>query len=273
MALVTAASVADRVGEGDDDGGLMTCPPWKTALTLLMAKSPTIRLRTPMGSLFKQVIEGSSARVLCMLLKADKPAYGIEEAVDTLNCKTQNAIVKIVSQNSLNFNCKMLPLSRMFNPLEISIVCLFRQIHQPLLNDKSRPHCLRQQIAILRLLRDARATVCHTDETFKQFLRLTRNQLDVVNNHHQQNALEFCNQMLHATESDLDKPRTLLEMCRTRVRYELNIRGLGVHHIRDCVSHTVKNYLLYGDLDPEEYTVSLWISHFGFLLLRINNMY
>ena len=80
--------------------------------------------------------------------------------------------------------------------------------------------------------------MCHLDNIFKQFLLLIRNRLNTHCNHLQQDTLEYCNQILHAIESDLDKPRTLLAMCRTRVRHELNIRGLSVHHIdglvQDC---------------------------------------
>ena len=258
MALVTAASVADRGGEGDHDVGTMTCPPWGTALTLLVTKSPTLRLNTSMGSLFKQVIEGSSARVLCMLLKADKPAYGIEEAVDALNSTKLNAITKITSQHGIGVDGIVMRFAHWFRPLEISIACLLCDIHRPVYTAKSNLCGIRQQFAMLRLLRDARANVCHLDDIFKQFLLLIRNRLNTHYNHLQQDTLEYCNQILHAIEADLDKPRTLLEMCRTRVRYELNIRGLGVHHIRNCMSHIHEKYLLYGDLlESDEYSLTV----------------
>ena len=256
MALVTAASATDRGDGADGSGDMTTFPSRRIALSLLMAKSPTLRLRTYKGSLFKQVIECSSARVLCVLLKADKPAFGIEEAVDGINSAKLSALWKIASQYPIALDCRLLLFTHIFCPLEISIASLLWHIHQPVHTVESNLGGIRQQVATLRLLRDARATVCHLEEIFRQFLLLIRNRLNTHYNHLQQDSLEYCNQILHTIESDLDKPRTLLEMCRARVRYELNIRGLSVHHIRDCVSHIVENYLLYGDLlEPEEYTV------------------
>ena len=62
------------------------------------------------------------------------------------------------------------------------------------------------------------------------------------------------NQVLDAVELDTTKPRRLIELCRTRVRHQLNIRGLCVHHIRSDIGHIVEKYLLYGDVpEPGEY--------------------
>ena len=259
--LVTAFLAADNFEDAfKDEDWSVVCPSKKQALDLLVEKSPTLRLETTYGSLFKQVIDGCSARVLCILLKIDKPAYGIDEAVDVLNCGARSEIVRIAEANHIILDFDKLPYCLRCSPLQSSIICLLQQIHNPFA-DAMRTLCyIRRQFAVLRLLLDARATVCRLDENFQQFLQLIRDQLNTNYSHFPQDTLEFCNQILNMIESDLNNPRKLVEICRSRIRHELNIRDLCVHHIRDDVSRIVEKYLLYNDLPhPEEYLVYQYI--------------
>ena len=84
-----------------------------------------------MGLLFKQVIEGSSSQVLCRVVKVGKLVYGIKAAADTIDWMKREAItiIKIASQHRLALDCRMLFLTHMFRPLEISIARFPRQIH------------------------------------------------------------------------------------------------------------------------------------------------
>ena len=101
---------------------------------------------------------------------------------------------------------------------------------------------------------------CRLDETFKQLLIIIRYQLNAYCIH-SKNILEYGNQVLDAIELDSTKPRRIIELCRTRVRHELNIRGLYVHDIRSNVGHMVEKYLLYGDVpELQNYIAPWWIS-------------
>ena len=74
MPLTTVFSVDDEDCEDhfndpfEDEYWYLAGYSKKRALELLVEKSPTLRLVTTGGSLFKQLIDGCSARVLCMLL-------------------------------------------------------------------------------------------------------------------------------------------------------------------------------------------------------------
>ena len=262
--LVTAASGAIRFSYRpiphifnsfvEEEYCPMNWPSRKKAMELLIERSRSLRRKTNSVSLFKCVIRGQSASVLCMLLKADKPAYGIDEAVDVLNFDQGiDSIVKaipITLKYSLFFN------NRLYRPFEITIASLFQGVHNPYWNKKIKLGYIRRQFAILRLLLDVRVIVYNLDENFKQFLRLIEYRLNTDYSHGQQSTLEYCNQVLNVIESRFDNPRNLREMCRSRVRYELNIRGLCVHHIRDNITHIVRDYLLYDDVpEPEAYLV------------------
>ena len=265
MPLVTAASVTGRRicesfnpfrfdVKSEDDDCPVNWPSRKKALALLIERSPNLRIENDSKSLFSHVIEGCSAGALCMLLKADKPAYGIDEAADELDFEDEGSIISSAIHVTLDYD--LLPSDRLYSPLEISVVDLFEGIHYPYWNDQIKLWYIRRQFAILRLLLDARVPVCNLDENFKQFLRIIRDRLNADYNNHRQGTLEYCNQVLNEIESRVDTPRNLREMCRTRVRYELNIRGLCVHHIKDNISHIVRDYLLYGDVpEPEAYLV------------------
>ena len=256
--LVTTASVAYHVGEDP-----FTCSSWQTALSLLVAKSHTLRVRVSGWSLFKQLIERSSAKVLCVLLKADKPAYGIEEAVDVLEYGNRDALLSIATKHGLILDHNKLSPGCMFCPLAISIAYLLQHIHRHCWYDMNELCiCVRRQFSILRLLLDARVPVYQLDKNFRRFLQVVRHWLNADSSHCEPHILDYGNQVLDAIESRFGNPRKLVEICRTHVRYELNIRGLSVHHIRDCVSKIVEKYLLYGDLlEPEEYTISLLMPH------------
>ena len=141
-------------------------------------------------------------------------------------------------------------------PLELSIIYLLRCTHNQFPNGAKMLRYIRRQFAVLRLLLDARANVCQLDGNMKKFLQLIRNRLNTNYTQCPQDILAFCNQILDAIESDFHTPRKLIEMCRSRVRHELNIRDLCVHDIRDDISRIVENYLLYSDLPhPDEYLV------------------
>ena len=264
--LVTAASGAGRhiysINPGmfhnlsEDDDCPMNWSSRKKAMVSLIKGSRSLQLKTNSVSLFKHVIHGCSAGVLCMLLKADKPAYGIDEAVDVLDYEHGSTIVSIVRAIPVTMNYALFPNNRLCNPLEITKASLFQAVHNPYWNEKTRLGYIRRQFAILHLLLDVRVTVYNLDENFKQFLRLIRTRLNTDYSHDQQNTLEYCNQVLNVIDSRFDNPRNLREICRTRVRFELNIRGLCVHHIRDSINHIVEDYLLYGDVpEPEAYLV------------------
>ena len=266
MPLVTAASVADRTGQNlfddafEDEDWSLVGPSRKRALDVLLEKSPTLRLVTTYGSLFKQVIDGCSARVLCILLKVDKPAYGVDEAVDVLNYAARSELVDIAEANQITLDYNKLPHGFRCCPLQISIMYLLQRIYSPFPDAMRTLRYIRRQFAVLRLLLGARANACQLDGNFKQFLQLIRHRLNTNYSHFPQDILTFCNQILDAVESNLHNPQQLVEICRARVRHELNIRGLCVHHIRDSVNRIVENYLLYSDLpQPEEYLVYKYI--------------
>ena len=264
MPLVTAASGAGRFAYSpgmlnvlSEDAESPQSWPWREkALRSLVEISPTLMLAVNSVSLFKNVINGCSASVLCMLLKVDKPAYGIDEAVDILDYETRSSIISTAEAIHVTLGYDLLSGNRLCTPLEIAVASFFQGIHNPRWDVETRLCFIRTQFAIVRLLLDARVTVYNLDENFKQFLRLIRNRLNTDYNHDQQDTLEYYNQILNEVELRLHNPRKLREMCRTRVRYELTIRGLCVYHIRDNISHIVRDYLLYGDVpEPKAYLV------------------
>ena len=256
MPLMTAFSVADRSGlfedTFEDEDWSLVSPSKSKALDLLLEKSPTLRLVTSRGSLFRQVIDGCSARVLCTLLKVDKPAYGIDEAADLLEPGARIYIFDILKRNHITLDFEKFRFGLRCCPLEFSIMYLLRCFYYTFSDAMQTLRYIRRQFAVLRLLLDARANVCRLDENFKRFLHIIRDQLNST--HFPEDTLAFCNQILDEIEAKLYTPRKLAEICRARIRHELNIRGLCVHHIKDSVNLIVENYLLDGDLpQPEQY--------------------
>ena len=247
--LVIAVSLNDEFDGGDCQ---LTWASRRKALGLLLEKSPTLRVKAKGVSLLKRVINGSSARVLCVLLKADKPAYGIDEAVDVLDNVTRNYVVSFTQKTNAILDDNMLLIGRMCCPLESSIVRLIILMSaRGYAGYWENTGQIRHQFVILRLLLDARVIASRLDENFKQLIKLIRYRLNKDNI--DENILEFGNQVLDAVESESSNPRRLIELCRTRVRHELNIRGLCVHDIRSKVG-MIEKYLLYGDVpEPGEY--------------------
>ena len=248
--------LASAVGlnSGFEDDCPLTWISRRKALMLLLEKSSTLRVKAQGLSLFRRVINGSPVGVMCMLLKADKPSYGIDEAVDALSFVVRTLIISFTKKNGVVLDYNMLYQGRMCCPLEMSIVrFLLHMNNQSYSDDRQNIGKIQHQFSILRLLLDARVNVCRLDGNFKQLLRFVRHRFNAYYNHNE-DILEYGNLVLDAVESDSANPQRLVVQCRTRLRYELNIRGLCVHHIRGSVGHMLEKYLLYGDiLEPEEY--------------------
>ena len=247
-------ALAVGLNSGFEGDCLLTWTSRRKVLGLLLEKSSTLRVKAGGMSLFRRIINGSPVGVMCMLLKADKPSYGIDEAVDALPQAARDLVVSFTEKNDVILDYNMLYTGRMCRPLELSTLRLILLMNsQHITADREHMGNIRHQFGILNLLLDARVNACHLDGNFKQLLGLVRHRINKYHNHNKE-ILEYVIQVLDAIESDSTNPRRLVELCRTGVRHELNIRGLCVHHIRGKVGHMMEKYLLYGDVpEPEKY--------------------
>ena len=265
MPLASAAGLSN----GFENSCLYARAPRRKALDLLLEKSPTLRVKPQGLYLFKRVIYDSLSGILCLLLKANKPAYGIDEAVDELDNATRYSMINFAETNNVILDKSTLYNGRMCCPLGMSILYVDKFMHAQCWGGyQGNLDNLSRQFAILRLLLDARVNVCRLGETFKQLLRIIRYRLNSYFIH-SKNILEYGNQVLDAVELDSTKPRRLIELCRSRVRHVFNVCGLYVHHIRSYVGHTVEKYLLHGHVpELENYMAPWWISfpHSNYLL-------